>query len=804
MISEEIEEYERRPDPKTEFIGKYKAFMSLIQVVAQLLFIYFFAKLWMNGRILFAYPLLLIPGLLLIAWIYFSKTPGYENLTFWGIIVACGTSELLRRVIFDSTYQLLLFSIPEKLSNALRMSARLFFKPVVIIMICAVLLILSVQTDLTQVYCYILIASLMVMAFAVYKIPGAFISSLKTSVKIRVPMERAVHSLVSLESKFINEQYRKVVAESDDRFGCLYLLIIIGKNYSPDLNFILAELLDHNDEKVRLETLLVINDLSITKLVGHVEERFEREKHMEIREAALKLVLSLGASDPSVVSRWIKLDLPPQLKKYIIAIAYQSRKPEHKRFAEEQIIYFLNSTVETEILSGIWLLGELRITLLKDRIITHFGVEDPDAFGVILSAAAKLKEFGLFTAYIDHIGYAKIPDYKILNQTLSVFGDRSFQMITGIMDSIIESKRYLELEKYLSALEFIPSQPAIRFLGDMFTQYNIPIVRKKALDCISGMKSANPNLDYARFVDRLSDEIDVCRKYCRYYHKVTSWNADSLMLIELARNIEYNMWNLFKILEMSYPNSAIIDSYYRITHTSRQHAKDAHAKAKSLEYLQNSALEEHESILNLLEAIIFEDGFFMDVAPLPGPPLEVEDILADIMTQGYYWLKVSALLDITPNIRKRFGMEETQDMIPVLEKIHFLKQVSLFTGFSIMEMIIVAQITKEVKFNTGHRLFHIGDPADALYLILDGRVNILNEKDQVLNTLTHPQSFGEIAVIDKAGRLAAAVCVEDSTMLMIPGDDFQEILEKYPILYKNINFILTKWLRESNWWSPEK
>jgi len=33
-------------------------------------------------------------------------------------------------------------------------------------------------------------------------------------------------------------------------------------------------------------------------------------------------------------------------------------------------------------------------------------------------------------------------------------------------------------------------------------------------------------------------------------------------------------------------------------------------------------------------------------------------------------------------------------------------------------------------------------------------------------------------------------------MLMIPRDDFQEILENYPALYKNIVYILTSWLRE--------
>ena len=135
-------------------------------------------------------------------------------------------------------------------------------------------------------------------------------------------------------------------------------------------------------------------------------------------------------------------------------------------------------------------------------------------------------------------------------------------------------------------------------------------------------------------------------------------------------------------------------------------------------------------------------------------------------------------------------------MIPVLERIHFLRKVSLFKGFSIMEMMMLAQITQDVKFEAGHVLFEIGDPGDALYTILEGRINIVNESGRLLTTLQPPQCFGEIAVLDKSGRAAKAICVDDSRMLMISSNDFQEILEKYPILYKNIVYILTTWLRE--------
>ena len=53
----------READPKTRFIGRYKASISIVQVLFQILFVYFFARLWLNGKVLYAYPLLLIPFL---------------------------------------------------------------------------------------------------------------------------------------------------------------------------------------------------------------------------------------------------------------------------------------------------------------------------------------------------------------------------------------------------------------------------------------------------------------------------------------------------------------------------------------------------------------------------------------------------------------------------------------------------------------------------------------------------------------------------------------------------------------------
>jgi CRP-like cAMP-binding protein len=224
-------------------------------------------------------------------------------------------------------------------------------------------------------------------------------------------------------------------------------------------------------------------------------------------------------------------------------------------------------------------------------------------------------------------------------------------------------------------------------------------------------------------------------------------------------------------------------------------------KGKSIEYLESlieGGKSQYAAFLRLLDAVSFEDGFLLNVGHLPGPHLSVEDVYEQILMQSNHWLEVSAILDVPPEMQKRFlpVLEEIGDMIPVLEKIHFLRKVSLFKGFSITDMIIMAQIAQEVSFEAGHVLFRVGDPGDALYLILEGKVDIVNENEKLLVSVGPPGCFGEVAVLDKKGRSATVRCVEECRMLMITSKDFEEILEEYPALYKNIVYLLTSWLRE--------
>jgi len=787
------------PDPKTEFIGKYKAFVSVFQVVLQLVFVYFFSRLWLNGRILLSYPIILAPILLFALGAYLSARPRLETLMFWGTIIACGANELLRRIIFDAAYQLLLFSIPERLCNALRLYAKLLIKPLVVIAICAFFVLIPPQARPFPLYCALIILFLMVMAAVAWRIPNNYVSSLKTSVMRRLPVERAVDSLLRFEDHYIVEQYEKVVAESDDRFEYLYILNLIRNNYSPELDVILTGLLKNEDREVRLEAVSVVSDLGVRKRVREVESLFERETEGDVKEACLKAVAAWGPSDAAVIREWLCKDLAPDSRKYVLAAAYRTGRPELKDLSAQQAAYLCRSTDEASLLAGIWLIGELGLSEQTEDLRLHVDTVDPRVHRAILEAASKLADFELFVSCIRRLGYDRVPSDEAFYQQLARFGRRSFEIISDMMEVIVQSRSHFELKRTIRSLRLIPSQETVNFIEEILRRYRVPVIREEAIECLARIKTVDPSLDYHPFIERLPDEIRQCRIYCQYYTAVRDSTPDSLMLIELARNIEHQVWSIFKIMDVFYPDLAIFDSYCRISQASCQVVDATHVKAKSMEYLESLAKSQFPEFLILLESITFQDGFVVDVQPLPGPERHVMDVYEDILSERNHWLEISAILDMPDLTRKKLGThsKEAEDMIPVMEKIHFLRKVPLFRGFSIADMIAVAQIAQEIRVETGSVLFRKGDVGDALYLILEGEIDIVNEERQLLIRLGPPQCFGEVSLLDNKGRSATAVCANDCRMLRISSADFEEILEKYPLLYKNIIEVVTGWLREA-------
>ncbi len=137
-----------------------------------------------------------------------------------------------------------------------------------------------------------------------------------------------------------------------------------------------------------------------------------------------------------------------------------------------------------------------------------------------------------------------------------------------------------------------------------------------------------------------------------------------------------------------------------------------------------------------------------------------------------------------------------------LDKVQFLRQVSLFRSLSDKALLDLTAITVEQIIPAKTTVFKEGDPGDALYMIKSGKANITKRNssgvESVLVTLGKDAVIGEMAVIDEQPRSASVVTVQDTTFLIITKNDFRDLLGSTPEISFQILKLMTDRLRNTN------
>ena len=109
-------------------------------------------------------------------------------------------------------------------------------------------------------------------------------------------------------------------------------------------------------------------------------------------------------------------------------------------------------------------------------------------------------------------------------------------------------------------------------------------------------------------------------------------------------------------------------------------------------------------------------------------------------------------------------------------------------------------VTRELA--AGQLLFSKGDPGDALYGVMSGRIRISagapSGKEVVLNTIEAGQVFGEIALLDGRPRTADAAAAVNSELMRIRRRDFIRYMESEPRLATHLLEMLCQRVRATS------
>ena len=117
----------------------------------------------------------------------------------------------------------------------------------------------------------------------------------------------------------------------------------------------------------------------------------------------------------------------------------------------------------------------------------------------------------------------------------------------------------------------------------------------------------------------------------------------------------------------------------------------------------------------------------------------------------------------------------TEKNLTAIEKVIFLKSVDIFEHATIEHLGRIAGLMEEVHFEPGETIFKEGEPGDALYLLLSGRV-FLDRNGNTFREIKEKETFGTLEVLDFHPRATTAKAADQVRALKLNGQEFHDLL----------------------------
>jgi CRP-like cAMP-binding protein len=110
----------------------------------------------------------------------------------------------------------------------------------------------------------------------------------------------------------------------------------------------------------------------------------------------------------------------------------------------------------------------------------------------------------------------------------------------------------------------------------------------------------------------------------------------------------------------------------------------------------------------------------------------------------------------------------------------FLSHSPLFAGLPRRMLGRLATRFLEKAYYPGEFVFHEGDPGRALFVVVEGTVEIIQASprgEHVVRTLVAGAAFGELALIDESPRSLSARIGEPARLLILYKSDFDALMD---------------------------
>jgi Cyclic nucleotide-binding domain/HEAT repeats/TLC ATP/ADP transporter len=179
------------------------------------------------------------------------------------------------------------------------------------------------------------------------------------------------------------------------------------------------------------------------------------------------------------------------------------------------------------------------------------------------------------------------------------------------------------------------------------------------------------------------------------------------------------------------------------------------------------------------------------------PPPHREDWLSLAHSDDDEFIKRCA--DLVRATRQGDHMAGTVAALSTIERVLFLRNVSLFTGLSPQDLERVALLTEERGFADGEVIASEGELGDELYIVIDGTIRVVQDRGSTENELARRAAgdvVGEMSLITQSPRIASLVADGAVRTIRLGRREFESMLRERPGIAMAVMRVLANRLAE--------
>jgi CRP-like cAMP-binding protein len=134
-------------------------------------------------------------------------------------------------------------------------------------------------------------------------------------------------------------------------------------------------------------------------------------------------------------------------------------------------------------------------------------------------------------------------------------------------------------------------------------------------------------------------------------------------------------------------------------------------------------------------------------------------------------------------------------VLTAVERVLILKNADLLKDVGPRHLLGLAEVSREIEISKGEALYDEDDPADALYMVVEGRVRLSSQGERTTSEVGPGEAFGTWALVDDSRRGHRAECIEDGLALALRREDFYDQAAGDLTLLQEVVRVLAKRLR---------